>query len=199
MVNNAGVITYGRFDQTPLGADLALLQTNLTAVVALTKLALPGMVARGRGRILNVGSTGSFAPGPYGAAYCAGKAFVLSFSEALAEELAGTGVTVMALCPGATRTQMQARAAMSEVRLLRFGVMDASVVAAAGYRGLMAGRRIVVPGIANQVLTWLNSANAARGRHSNFGLPYAKIVPSPQKTRTFSRIFFHPAEESFFA
>ena len=99
LVNNAGFGVYGFFAQTPLEKELAMIQVNITALTHLTKLLLPGMLERRRGRILNVASTAAFQPGPLMAVYYATKAYVLSFSEALANETAGTGVTVTALCP----------------------------------------------------------------------------------------------------
>lgn len=110
------------------------------------------MIARKRGRILNVASTAGFQPGPLMAVYYASKAYVLSFSEALANELQGTGVTVTALCPGPTRTGFQARARMEDSRLVAGVLMDAAAVVETGYRGLMAGRTVVIPGMQNRLL-----------------------------------------------
>jgi uncharacterized protein len=150
LVNNAGTQVYGRFAEAGLEAQLALLQVNAAAIIHLTRLLLPGMIARGHGRILNVGSTGSFAPGPLNAVYCASKAFVLSFSAAIGAELAGTGVTVTALCPGATGTAFAARHGLEDVRLFRHA-MPAAQVALAGYRALQRGRPVVVPGPGNRL------------------------------------------------
>jgi short-subunit dehydrogenase len=108
------------------------------------------MIRRGRGRILNLGSTGSFAPGPLNAVYCASKAFVLSFSQALGAELAGTGVTVTTLCPGATDTEFIARHGMQDVRLFR-QPMSPVKVAEIGYQALRRGRPLVVAGFTNQL------------------------------------------------
>ena len=153
LVNNAGVGLAGPFADTDPAAELAMLQLNVGALVALTKRLLPGMIARGRGRILNVASTAAFVPGPYMAGYYASKAYVLSFSDALAHELRGTGVTVTTLAPGPTRTGFQAAAHMQASRLFRVAnVMRAADVARAGYRGLMAGKRLVVPGFLNKLL-----------------------------------------------
>ena len=149
LVNNAGTQVYGEFSGSSLEQQLALLQVNASAIVHLTHLLLPGMIRRGRGRILNVGSTGSFAPGPLNAVYCASKAFVLSFSEAIGAELAGTGVTVTALCPGATGTAFAARHGMQDVRIFRHAMSPARV-AQIGYRALLNGRPLVVPGLHNQ-------------------------------------------------
>jgi len=153
LVNNAGFGVYGPFLKTPLDEELGMLQLNMTALVVLTKLYLPGMVAAGNGRILNVASTAAFQPGPLMALYYATKAFVLSFSEAIGSELEGTGVTVTALCPGPTATGFQARTKLEKSRLFKsMKVMDARTVAEAGYRALMAGKPVVIPGLMNKLL-----------------------------------------------
>ena len=155
LVNNAGFGTYGAFASTDLRTELDLLTVNVVALTHLTKLLVPGMLARGAGRILNVASVAGFQPGPFMAVYCASKAYVLSFSEALAEELAGTGVSVTTLCPGPTPTGFQARARLDGVPRATANplIVDAATVARAGYRGLMNGRRLVVPGLGNKLLT----------------------------------------------
>jgi short-subunit dehydrogenase len=118
----------------------------------LTKLLLPPMLQRRHGRIMNVASTAAFQPGPLMAVYYASKAYVLSFSEALSNETAGTGVTVTCLCPGPTSTGFQERAGMQESRLLStLAVASAADVARAGFDGMMAGRAIVVPGVVNRI------------------------------------------------
>jgi short-subunit dehydrogenase len=153
LVNNAGHGLYGRFSETELAVEMGMIQLNVSALTHLTKLFLPPMLARGRGRILNVASTAAFQPGPMMAVYYATKAYVLSFSEALAEELSGTGVTVTCLAPGATRTGFQARAGMDRARLFRGpNVLDSASVARRGYAGLMRGERLVVPGVVNQAI-----------------------------------------------
>ncbi len=152
LVNNAGFTVYGPFAQTPLDAELELMQLNMVSLTHLTKRLLPGMLRRGSGRILNVASTAAFQPGPLMAVYYASKAYVLSFSEALAEELHGSGVAVTALCPGPTRSGFAGRAAATDIRLFRGPTMDPRVVAAAGYAGLMRGQRVVVPGARNRLL-----------------------------------------------
>jgi hypothetical protein len=154
LVNNAGFNEYGRFTETRLEKETEMIQTNITSLTELTKLLLPAMVKRGRGRIMNVGSTGSFAPVPKNAVYAATKAYVLSFSDAIAEELKGAGVTVTTLCPGATRTEFAGRAGMGDVKLFQRGTMDAATVARIGYRALMRGRRRVVAGCANALMVF---------------------------------------------
>ncbi len=153
LVNSAGLGIYGFFAETPLARELAMIQVNLVAVTELTKRLLPGMLQRRRGRILNLASTAAFQPGPLMAVYYATKAYVLSFSEALANETAGTSVTVTALCPGPTLTEFQKQAGLEETRLFRSPlVLDARSVALAGYRGMLRGKRVVVPGFGNKLL-----------------------------------------------
>jgi short-subunit dehydrogenase len=154
LVNSAGTGVFGPFAQTDAEKELAMLRLNVIALTELTKLFLPGMLTRGHGRILNLASTAAFQPGPLMAAYYASKAYVLSFSEAIANELAGSGVTVCTLCPGPTHTNFQRRAGMEHSRLFDRGVMDAGAVAAAGYRGLMGARTLVIPGIRNKLLAF---------------------------------------------
>ena len=129
-----------------------MIQVNISALTHLTRLFLPGMVQRKSGGILNVASTAAFQPGPLMAVYYASKAYVLSFTQALSNELHGTGVTATVLCPGPTKTDFQKRARMGNARLFRRGVMDPEPVAKAGYRGLMKGKRIVTPGLSNRLL-----------------------------------------------
>jgi len=153
LVNNAGFATYGPFVELDLGRELEELQLNVVTLTHLTKKLLPGMLARRRGGVLNVASTAGFQPGPLMAVYYASKAYVISFSEALAEELSGTGVAVSVLCPGPTATGFQRRAGMEASKLFS-GVMqvaDAAAVARAGYEGFRAGKRIVIPGLLNKV------------------------------------------------
>jgi hypothetical protein len=150
LVNNAGTQVYGEFVRAGLEQQLDLIQINTTALIALTHLLLPGMIRRGRGRILNVGSTGSFAPGPLNTVYCATKAFVLSFSQAIGAELAGSGVTVTALCPGATDTAFITRHGMQGVRIFR-NAMPPDRVAQIGYRAMQRGRPLVIAGFSNQL------------------------------------------------
>lgn len=156
LVNNAGFGGYGPFAEQDRTEILRLLQVNITALTHLTHVLLPGMLLRKRGRILNVASTAAFMPGPLMAVYYASKAFVLSFSEALHEEVRGQGVTVTALCPGPTETGFQSRAQMEQSRLIRGRtMMSAEAVAEAGFSGLLAGRPLVVPGLMNRIQSFL--------------------------------------------
>ncbi len=175
LVNNAGFGSLGRFHETPIERQLEMLRLNVVALTHLTHLFLPAMLLRRRGRILNVASTAGLQPGPSMAVYYASKAYVLSFTEAIAEELRGTGVTATALLPGPTRTEFQSRAEMSGSRLVRMGMADARPVAEAGYRGMEAGKAVVIPGMSNKalslvvrlsprwavrrVVSWLNRSN----------------------------------------
>jgi short-subunit dehydrogenase len=152
LVNNAGFGTYGPFAETDARKELELLQVNVVALTHLTKLFLPGMIARRRGRIMQVASTAAFQPGPLMAVYYASKAYVLSFSEALSNECEGTGVRVSALCPGPTETGFVAAAGMGDSKLFDRAVMDARTVAEAGYRGMLAGKPVVIPGFRNNLL-----------------------------------------------
>jgi len=153
LVNCAGFGVYGKFAETDLSSELESIAVNVAALTALTKGVLPAMVARRSGRILNVASTAAFQPGPLMAVYYATKAYVLSFSEAIANELDGTGVTVTTLCPGPTETEFQKRAGLEKTALFRGPlVMDARSVAQAGYDGMQKGKRLVIPGVMNRVM-----------------------------------------------
>jgi short-subunit dehydrogenase len=153
LVNNAGFGVYGLFAETTLEKELEMIQVNIAALTHLTKLFLPGMIARRFGRILNVASTAAFQPGPLMAVYYATKAYVLSFSEALSNETHGTGVTVTALCPGPTITEFQKQAGLEKTNLFNSPlVMSAADAARAGYDGMKKGRRVVVAGLGNALL-----------------------------------------------
>jgi short-subunit dehydrogenase len=130
------------------------MQVNVVSLVHLTKLYLQDMHRRGSGGILNVASTAAFQPGPLMAVYYATKAFVLSFTEALAEEMRGTSLTATALCPGPTATDFQRRAKIESIRLMKskaIGMMGASEVAEIGYRGFLEGKAVVIPGLINKM------------------------------------------------
>ena len=152
LVNIAGFGQYGMFAENDLEECLRQIQLNVTTLTHLTRLYLPAMIERKCGRILNVASTAAFQPGPLMAVYFATKAYVLSLSEALANELGGSGVTVTCLCPGPTATEFQKRANITGIRLTRYGCMDARTVAEDGYRALMAGKPMVISGFRNWLL-----------------------------------------------
>jgi hypothetical protein len=156
LINNAGHGGAGDFAGSDEAVVLSMLRLNIEALTLLSRRLLPGMIARGRGRILNVGSLAGFLPGPWHAIYYATKAYVLSFSEALAQETAGTGVTVTALCPGPVRTPFHARAGMGNRGAHGLlATMDADAVALAGYRAMMAGDPLVVPGLGSKMIAVL--------------------------------------------
>lgn len=147
LVNNAGFSTYGLLAETDAVLTSRMLGVNVVALTDLTRACLPGMLERGWGRVLMLGSVGSFAPAPMTAAYAATKAYVLSLSLALHDELRGTGVSVTALCPGPTETGFQARAAMADSKLIAGrDLPDAEGVARTGYAALKKGRPYVVTG-----------------------------------------------------
>jgi short-subunit dehydrogenase len=152
LVNNAGFGQYGLFAENDLEECLRQIQLNVTTLTHLTRLYLPAMIERKNGGILNVASTAAFQPGPLMAVYFATKAYVLHFSEALTNELQGTGVTVTCLCPGATATEFHKRANATGMNLLKFGAMDARTVAEDGYRALLAGKPVVISGFKNWLL-----------------------------------------------
>jgi short-subunit dehydrogenase len=152
LVNNAGFGVYGRFADTPLERELESIQVNVVALTELTKRVLPAMIARRSGRILNVASTAGFLPGPLMAVYYATKAYVISFSEAISNELEGTGVTVTVLCPGPTATGFQAAANLESSRIVSLLRKATSrSVAEAGYEAMMAGKVVAIPGVSNKI------------------------------------------------
>ena len=154
LVNNAGVGLFGEFSSSNLDAELGMMTLNMTSPVVLSKLFLPQLIRR-RGKIMNIASTAAFQPGPYMAVYYATKAFVLSFSEALASELEGTGVTVTAFCPGPTASGFQDKAAMHQSGLVKGKSMpSAEAVGVAGYRAMLAGQQVVVPGLMNKLMAF---------------------------------------------
>jgi uncharacterized protein len=174
LVNNAGFGTHGPFAEAELQSQLAMLQVNIVALTHLTRLFLSGMLARKSGRILNVASLAAFLPGPFMAVYYATKAYVLSFSEALSSELSGSGVTVTALCPGATRTEFQKRAGIGEVPQGGGNATDSMEVARIGYDAMMRGQSSVIAGVLNKLSAFAirfmpHSAAAAiaKGRNQN--------------------------------
>ncbi|MFL5821570.1 MAG: SDR family NAD(P)-dependent oxidoreductase [Solirubrobacteraceae bacterium] len=168
LVNNAGFGSGGRFVELDGGHEASMVRTNCEAVVGLSSKLLPDMLDRGRGAVLNVGSLIAFQPVPFQATYGASKAFVLSFSDALHEELRGTGVTVTAVCPGPVRTEFGEAGGFggADDRIPSFLWLSASSVARAAVNGLDQGERVVVPGPINQIA-------ALYGQH----LPRSVLLP----------------------
>jgi uncharacterized protein len=157
LVNNAGFGTAGNFADLDPESEEREIRLNVLALVRLTRAALPGMLRRRCGAILNVSSMAAFQPAPYNATYGATKAYVNSFTEALAEEVRGTGVHVQALCPGFTRTEFQARAGIDASSIPALAWMEAGEVVAESLAALRRGGVVVVPGVANRATTALTS------------------------------------------
>jgi short-subunit dehydrogenase len=150
LINNAGFGAFGEFSQMPEVEILGQIDLNITALTQITRLFLPPMLARRSGRIMNVASTAGFQPGPLMAVYYATKAYVISFSEAIANELRTSGVTVTCFCPGATHTGFARRAGTEGSRLFKkLGAMSAEKVALDGYRAVMEGRTLAISGAHN--------------------------------------------------
>jgi uncharacterized protein len=174
LINNAGFGVRGPYAETDWARDSGLMQVNMAALAHLTKLFLPEMIRRRTGRILNIASTAAFVPGPFMALYYASKAFVLSFSEALANEVQGAGVTVTVLCPGPTRTEFAQAAGIGDSDLFHGRTMGAAEVARIGYDAMMAGKSSVIAGTRNR---WMirgtrlvaRSFAAAQTRKLNWG------------------------------
>jgi short-subunit dehydrogenase len=155
LVNNAGFGLGGEFAETDVNRELDMIQVNVASLVHLTKLFVQPMLRRKSGRILNVASTAAFQPGPLMSIYYATKAFVLSFSEALAEELRNSGVTVTCLCPGATETNFALVAGVGNSRLFgTVGLQKADDIARYGYAATMRGERVAIPGARNKIMVF---------------------------------------------
>jgi len=154
LINNAGVGAGGTVADLPLEAQLNIIQVNITALTELTRRLLPAMIQRGTGAILNVASTAAFLPGPNMAVYYASKAYVLSFTDALGEELRGTSIHVSALCPGPTSTEFASTAGTSALKIFRQRgiVMPSYIVARIGWEGLLSNTRVVIAGLQNRLL-----------------------------------------------
>ncbi len=155
LINNAGFASNGRFDTIPPERTREEVLLDVMTLTELCRVYLPAMRERGAGRILNVASTAGFLPGPFAAVYYASKAYVLSFSQALAEESRGSGVTVTCLAPGATATGFADRADMKQTLLFKMPMADAASVARAGYRAMLAGKDLEIPGLTNKLLPLL--------------------------------------------
>ncbi|RJF85824.1 SDR family NAD(P)-dependent oxidoreductase [Sphingomonas cavernae] len=176
LVNNAGFGARGAFDGLDLARQIEMIDLNCRALVALCHLVLPGMIARGKGEILNVASTAAFQPGPWMAVYYATKAFVLSFSEALHEEMKDKGVHVSALCPGPTRTEFADVANMKDSELFKRFATDPDRVVRDGLTALRANRAVKVSGV-------MNAAMAGSIRFTPRGLA-RRIAASLQRARS---------------
>ncbi len=175
LVNNAGFANNGRFAELNAQDIFEEIQVDVMALTQLTRLYVPGMLERKNGKILNIASTAGFVPGPTMAVYYASKAYVISFSESLAAEVRGSGVTVTVLCPGATATGFQERAGVHSTLLIRLGMANAATIAKAGIEGMMNGKTVVIPGLFNKIvalsprfsprrwLTWLSAKLIERG------------------------------------
>jgi short-subunit dehydrogenase len=151
LVNNAGFDVYGEFHETDYNQELNMIKVNLITPTYLTKLFLPDMISRGSGKILNLGSVGSFVAAPLNAIYCATKAYILSMSLGVGEEIKNTGVSITCLCPGVTKTEFHKVADMEDIKEMKGKVMSAQKVAKIGYKGLMKGKSIVIPGWKNKI------------------------------------------------
>lgn len=151
LINDAGFAMQGPFIDNDVATLIDMLQVNIVTLTHLTRLFLPGMISRGRGKILNMASIGAFMPGPLMAAYFASKAYVLSLSEALANELQGTGVTVTALCPGPTRSKFAARARLTDTKAFRGTLMEPADVAQQGFEALMKGKSVLIAGFKHRM------------------------------------------------
>ena len=154
LVNNAGLGYVGAFRESELSSELEMVEVNVTSLTALTHLFVPGMVARGFGQVLNIASTAAFQAGPGMSVYFATKAYVVSFSEGIAHELRGTGVTVTAHCPGATHTGFAAVAGAGDTLLFKGAVATADSVARHGYVAMRRGRVLSIHGLLNRLMYW---------------------------------------------
>jgi uncharacterized protein len=184
LVNNAGFGLRGRFWEIPVDNQMNIVRLNIEAVVRMTHLFLPQMIRRNQGRIMNTASVAGFEPGPLLAVYHASKAFVLSFTEALATELEDTKVTATALCPGPTDTDFFPKAGMMETKAFQKAhVMAPQEVAELAYKGLMRGDRTIVAGGSNKALVFARrflTEGAQAKMNKKF---YERAKPAQQKRR----------------
>ena len=157
LVNNAGIGTHGYFRETDIERELEIVEVNIAALTHLTKLVLPGMLARRTGRIVNISSVAAFQPGPLMSVYYASKAYVQSFSEALSEEMVGTGVTVTAVCPGPTESEFQSSSGLHpDAPTVGSALMTSREVVELAYDGVTQGKRVVVTGLRNKMVVFAN-------------------------------------------
>jgi uncharacterized protein len=163
LINNAGFGHLQPFTETDWEKQNAMLQLNMVALTHLTRLFLPSLVAQRQGRILNVASTAAFLPGPYMAVYYASKAYVRSFTEAIASELEGTGVTATTLCPGPTQSEFQDQAEMGQVKFFSGNLPTSAAVAAYGYEVMEQGQRTAIHGFVNKLLALATRLRSAQG------------------------------------
>jgi short-subunit dehydrogenase len=152
LVNNAGFGTFGRFAELPVAKEDEEVQLNVVALLRLTRAVLPGLIERRTGGVINIASIAAFQPGPFEATYCATKAFVKSFSEAVHEELRGTGVKVLCVCPGLTITEFQERGGASTAGVPKFASQSAEEVVADAMKAYRRGRAVIVTGVPNKAL-----------------------------------------------
>lgn len=178
LVNNAGLGAYDRFAEIERDTQQAQIDVNVTAVMRLAHTAVPAMLARGRGAVLNVSSLAAFQPQPYGAVYAATKAFVNSLTHALHEETRGTGVSVTALCPGFIRTEFQHVAGVEGVSLPKPLWASPAWVVRAGLDGAARGRSVVVPGWSFRAAALAASLTPARVTRRILGPQTASRLPS---------------------
>jgi short-subunit dehydrogenase len=186
LVNNAGHGQRGKFWEIPLETDISMIDLNILAYLRLTKLVLPDLVERRRGRILNTASVAGFEPGPLQAVYHATKAFVLSWSEALSTELEETGVTVTALCPGPTDTDFFEKADAEDTRAVQHA-MAPQEVAKIGYEALMDGKRVVIAGAVNKAMVFSRHVMPASAQASMNQKMYERIPAEDQKVKRGDR------------
>ncbi|MGG4142519.1 SDR family oxidoreductase [Paenibacillus algorifonticola] len=155
LVNNAGFGLFGTFMETDMEQEINMIDVNIKALTVMTKLFLPDMIKRGHGGVMNVASLVGFFPGPMMSVYYATKAYVLSFTEALENEVSGTGVTVTALCPGLTSTGFVDRSGMGASKMVKGAIMEAGQVAEEGYRGFLRGKTLIMPGARNRLIAFM--------------------------------------------
>ncbi len=177
LVNNAGFGLLGEFASADYQRLSEMMSLNIVTLTKLTHLLLPDMINRKSGKIMNVASTAGFQPGPLMAVYYASKAYVVSFSLALSNELAGTGITVTTLCPGPTATKFEEVAGVNNTLLFnKYNMMSSPKVALVGYRGMMEGKRLVIPGFRNKLIAF-----AVRFLPRNFLLKFVRSIQEKRK------------------